>query len=86
LLGQSLDGDAQQRWIERNAVRVNSERLGFEVLVWESDIIDLERTEAGLRGDGDLVESAQCRIVKIWSASAGLCSLIRRRATTVRGR
>ena len=104
--GQSSDGDAQQRWIERNAVSINSERLieaigdarivmlgepshgagtafaakvrlvqllherlGFDVLVWESGLIDLERTEAGLRGEVDPVESAQRGIFKIWSAS-----------------
>jgi erythromycin esterase len=105
--GQSSDDDALQRWIERNAVSVNSERLvsaigdarivmlgepshgagtafaarvrlvqllherlGFDVLMWESGLIDLERTEAALRGDGDPVEAAQRGIFKIWSASA----------------
>ena len=105
--GQSPNADALQRWIERNAVSINSERLieaignarivharraqprrgtafaakvrlvqllheglGFDVLVWESGILDLERTEAGLRGDADPVEAAQRGIFKIWSASA----------------
>jgi erythromycin esterase-like protein len=118
--GQSSDGDALQRWIEQNAVRINAspgtdgiareaeaerliaaigdarivllgepshgagtaftakvrlvrllhERLGFDVLAWESGLIDLERTDAGLRGDLDPVESAQRGIFKIWSASA----------------
>jgi erythromycin esterase-like protein len=111
-------GDALQRWIEQNAVRMNTgrgedwstrdaerliavigdarivllgepshgagtafaakvrlvrllhERLGFDVLVWESGLIDLERTEAGLRADLDSVEAAQRGILKIWSASA----------------
>jgi erythromycin esterase len=115
---QPSDGDALQRWIEQNAVRINAgsdenwsahdaerliaaignarivmlgepshgagaafaakvrlvrrfhERLGFDVLVWESGLIDLERTEAGLRGDLDPVEAAQRGILKIWSASA----------------
>jgi erythromycin esterase len=103
--------DAVQRWIGRNAIRINggddSERLigamggvrivmlgepshgagsafaakvrlirllherhGFDVLVWESGIIDLERTEAGLRGDLNPVEAAQRGIFRIWSASA----------------
>jgi len=118
--GQSSDGDALQRWIEQNAVRINAspgtdgiareaeagrliaaigdarivllgepshgagtafaakvrlvqllhERLGFDLLAWESGLIDLERTDAGLRGDLDPVESAQRGIFKIWSASA----------------
>ncbi len=118
LLGQSPDIDALQRWIEQNAVSINSgpdsdgsardlerliaaigdarivmlgepshgagaafaakarlvrllhERLGFDVLVWESGLIDLECTEAGLRGDLGAVEAAQRGILKIWSASA----------------
>ncbi len=116
--GQASDGDALQRWIEQNAVRINAgpavdgtarnperlvaaigdarvvllgepshgagtafaakvrlvrllhERLGFDVLAWESGLIDLVRTEAGLRGDLDPVEAAQRGIFKIWSASA----------------
>jgi erythromycin esterase len=116
--GQALDGDALQRWIEQNAVKINAgpdehgtarslerlmaaigdarivmlgepshgagtafaakvrlvrllhERLGFDVLTWESGLIDLERTEAGLRGDLNPVEAAQRGIFKIWSASA----------------
>ena len=116
--GQASDGDALQRWIEQNAVRINAgpdefgtarnlerlvaaigdarilmlgepshgagtafaakvrlvrllhERLGFDVLAWESGLIDLERTEAGLRGDLDPVEAAQRGILRIWSASA----------------
>jgi hypothetical protein len=40
------------------------------VLAWESGFIDLERTEAGLRGDLDPVKAAQLGILKIWSASA----------------
>jgi erythromycin esterase len=120
---QPHDEDALQRWIEQNAVKINSgsgrdglvgdakrldqerliqevgdarivmlgepshgagaafsakirlikllhERRGFDVLVWESGLIDLERTEAGLRGDLDPVEAAQRGILKIWSASA----------------
>jgi erythromycin esterase len=115
--GQSSDDDALQRWIEQNAVGINTgpdadgiareaerliagignarivmlgepshgagaafaakvrlirllhERLRFDVLVWESGLIDLERTEAGLRGDLDPVDAAQRGILKIWSAS-----------------
>ena len=115
---QSSDGDALQRWIEQNAVRINAgpsenwgardverltaaigdarivmlgepshgagaafaakaglvqmlhERLGFDVLAWESGLIDLERTDAGLGGDLDPVEAAQRGVLKIWSASA----------------
>jgi erythromycin esterase len=51
-------------------VRLLHERLGFDVLAWESGLIDLERTDAGLRGDLDPVEAAQRGILKIWSASA----------------
>jgi erythromycin esterase len=50
-------------------VKLLHERLGFDVLVWESGLIDLERTEAALRGGVDPVEAAQRGILKIWSAS-----------------
>ena len=70
MLGEPSHGAGAAFATKTRLVRLLHERLGFDVLVWESGLIDLERTEAGLRAGLDPVESAQRGILKIWSASA----------------
>jgi erythromycin esterase-like protein len=70
LLGEPSHGAGGAFAAKARLVRLLHERLGFDVLVWESGLIDLERTEAGLRSGLDPVEAAQRGILKIWSASA----------------
>ncbi len=70
MLGEPSHGAGTAFAAKVRLVQLLHERLGFDVLIWESGIIDVERTEAGLRGDIDPVESAQRGIFKIWSASA----------------
>lgn len=45
------------------------QRMGFDVLAWESGFNDAEYTEAGLRAGQDAVASAKRGILAIWSAS-----------------
>lgn len=70
MLGEPSHGAGTAFAAKARLVRLLHERLGFDVLAWESGLIDLERTEAGLAGDVDPVEAAQRGILKIWSASA----------------
>lgn len=70
MLGEPSHGAGAAFAAKARLVQLLHERLGFDVLVWESGLIDLERTEAGLRGGLDPVEAAQRGILKIWSASA----------------
>lgn len=70
MLGEPSHGAGTAFAAKVRLVRLLHERLGFDVLVWESGLIDLERSEAGLHDDLDPVEAAQRGILKIWSASA----------------
>jgi erythromycin esterase len=70
MLGEPSHGAGSAFAAKVRLIELLHDRLGFDVLVWESGLIDLQRTEAGLRGDLDPVEAAQRGILKIWSASA----------------
>ena len=70
MLGEPSHGAGTAFAAKSRLVQLLHQRLGFDVLVWESGIIDLERTEAGLRRSLDPVEAAQRGILTIWSASA----------------
>lgn len=70
MLGEPSHGSGSAFAAKVRLIELLHDRLKFDVLVWESGLIDLERTEAGLRGDLDPVEAAQRGILKIWSASA----------------
>jgi len=70
MLGEPSHGAGSAFAAKVRLIELLHQRLGFDVLVWESGLIDLERTEAGLRADADPVEAAQRGILRIWSASA----------------
>lgn len=70
LLGEPSHGSGAAFRAKVRLVRLLHERLGFDVLAWESGLIDLERTDAGLRSGMNPVQAAQQGILKIWSASA----------------
>jgi hypothetical protein len=50
MLGEPSHGAGAAFAAKVRLVRLLHERRGFDVLAWESGLIDLERTEAGLRG------------------------------------
>jgi erythromycin esterase len=70
MLGEPSHGAGSAFTAKAHLVQLLHERLGFDVLIWESGLIDLERTEAGLLGGLDPAEAARRGIFWIWSASA----------------
>jgi erythromycin esterase len=68
-LGEPSHGAGTSFAAKVRLVKFLHARLGFDVLVWESGLYDLTRTEVGLRAGHDAVASAQRGILKIWSAS-----------------
>ena len=50
-------------------VRFLHQRLGFDVLAWESGLVDVELVDAALDAGEAAVPAAQRGILKIWSAS-----------------
>lgn len=85
MLGEPSHGSGSAFVAKVRLIELLHDRLGFDVLVWESGIIDLKRTEAGLRGALDPVEAAQRGILKIWSASAECKPLFAYAKTSYRG-
>jgi erythromycin esterase len=85
MLGEPSHGSGGAFAAKARLVRLLHEQLGFDVLIWESGLIDLERTEAGLRSGMDPVEAAQRGILRIWSASAQCKPLFAYAAASDRG-
>lgn len=68
-LGEPSHGAGSSFAAKVRLVKFLHQRMGFDVLVWESGFYDLERTQAGLRGNDDPIDAAQLGILKIWSSS-----------------
>lgn len=68
-LGEPSHGAGTSFAAKVRLIKFLHQRMGFDVLAWESGFYDLERTEAGLRAGGDAIAAAQRGILKIWSAS-----------------
>lgn len=45
------------------------QRMGFDVLAWESGLYDVQLTQAAMRSGGDPVAAAQAGILLVWSAT-----------------
>jgi len=75
-LGEPSHGAGTAFEAKARLVEFLHERLGFDVLVWESGLYDVSLTEVGLRAGEDPRKAAQRGIFSIWSKSAEVEPLI----------
>jgi erythromycin esterase len=69
-LGEMTHGDGSAFLVRARLVRFLHERLGFDVLAFESGLVECERVMDALRGDGPIGEAIELGIYDVWARSA----------------
>jgi erythromycin esterase len=72
-LGEATHGDGATLSAKTRLVRFLHERMGFDVVAWESGLFDVRLAEAALHGGGDASAAAAEGIFDIW-ANATQCA------------
>jgi erythromycin esterase-like protein len=69
-LGEITHGDGNVFLARTRLVRFLHQRLGFDVLAFESGVIECERVMEALRGDAPIDEAIELGIYDVWAQSA----------------
>jgi erythromycin esterase len=69
-LGEITHGDGSAFLLRTRLVRFLHERLGFDVLAFESGLVECERVMEALRSDGPIGDAIELGIYDVWAQSA----------------